>query len=66
MKVQELREKSTTELRELLKQYQDTGFRLRLQHYTGQLKRVSSLGATRRDIARIRTVLGEREQAQQA
>lgn len=62
MKVEELRGKSSEELRELLKQEQDTSFRLRLQHYTGQLKRVSSLGATRREIARIKTVLRERAQ----
>lgn len=60
MKVAELRDKSTDELRELLAQFEDTSFRLRLQHYTGQLKRVSSLGATRREIARIKTVLNER------
>lgn len=62
MKVGELREMSSEDLRELLKQQQDTSFRLRLQHYTGQLKRVSSLGATRREIARIKTVLRERAQ----
>lgn len=66
MKAQELREKSTQELTELLEQLEDTGFRLRLQHYTGQLKRVSSLGATRKEIARVRTVLQERVKLVQA
>jgi len=66
MKASELRGKTTAELNELLDQLQDTRFRLRLQHHTGQLKRVSSLGEARRDIARVRTVLSERQQLEQA
>jgi len=36
-------------------------FNLRFQHATGQLDRTSSLGATRREIARINTELRTRE-----
>jgi len=36
-------------------------FNLRFQHATGQLDRTSSLGTTRREIARINTELRTRE-----
>jgi large subunit ribosomal protein L29 len=62
MKASELREMSKEALQELLVKQQDTAFRLRLQHYTGQLKRVSSLGSARREIAKIKTVLHEKKQ----
>lgn len=65
MKAKELRSQSTATLKDQLAQLEDTQFRLRLQHYTGQLKAVSSLGDTRREIARIKTLLREREQFEQ-
>jgi large subunit ribosomal protein L29 len=63
MKASELRSLTVEALQELLIKQQDTAFRLRLQHYTGQLKRVSSLGGARKDIARIKTILQEKQQA---
>lgn len=52
-----LREKSKEELEaELEKNLQD-GFKLRLQKSTGQLKTTHMLKATRRSIARIKTLL---------
>lgn len=63
MKASELRAMSVEALQELLIKQQDTAFRLRLQHYTGQLKRVSSLGSARKDIARIKTILQEKQSA---
>lgn len=60
MKATELREKSTPELTDLLGTLQDRKFRLRLQHYMGQLEQVTSLKTTRRDIARVKTILRER------
>jgi large subunit ribosomal protein L29 len=64
MKAAELREKGTADLRELLDEQRQTRFKLRMQHYTGQLENVSSLKETRRSIARILTILRERELAE--
>lgn len=60
MKAAELREKSPGELHELLTEQRSEQFKLRMQHYTGQLEQASRLKETRRTIARILTVLGER------
>ncbi|MBU3071565.1 50S ribosomal protein L29 [Aestuariicella sp. G3-2] len=60
MKAQELREKSVEELNaELLKQLEDQ-FKLRMQASTGQLNQTHLLKQTRRDIARIKTVLNQK------
>lgn len=63
MKASELRAKDnealTKELGELLKAH----FSLRMQIATQQLNNTSTLGKTKRDIARVRTVLREKEAA---
>ncbi|MBR9911339.1 MAG: 50S ribosomal protein L29 [Gammaproteobacteria bacterium] len=60
MKAQELREKSVEELNaELLKQLEEQ-FKLRMQASTGQLNQTHLLKQTRRDIARIKTVLNQK------
>ncbi len=60
MKTQELREKSVEELNaELLAQLQSQ-FKLRMQASTGQLNQTHILKQTRRDIARVKTVLNEK------
>tara|TARA_B100000446_G_scaffold77672_1_gene73650 strand:+ start:7271 stop:7462 length:192 start_codon:yes stop_codon:yes gene_type:complete len=60
MKAQELREKSVEELNaELLKQLEEQ-FKLRMQASTGQLNQTHLLKQTRRDIARIKTVLTQK------
>ncbi|WP_439135122.1 50S ribosomal protein L29 [Pseudomaricurvus sp.] len=60
MKAQELREKSVEELNaELLKQLEDQ-FKLRMQASTGQLNQTHLLKQTRREIARIKTVLNQK------
>ena len=66
MKAAELREKSGADLAVLLKDLEEESFRLRIQHATGQLENVSRIRGTRRDIARIRTILHERSMAQVA
>ena len=61
MKAQELREKSVEELNaELLKQLEEQ-FRLRMQASTGQLNQTHLLMQARRDIARIKTVLTQKQ-----
>lgn len=60
MKAQELKDKSVDELNEeLLKQLKEQ-FRLRMQKSTGQLNETHLLKQTRRDIARIKTVLTQK------
>ena len=63
MKAAELQEKSEAELAELEKDLRDELFRLRMKHFTGQLQRVSDLKEKRRDIARVLTVLREKQLA---
>lgn len=61
MKASELREKSVDELRELGDEKRRELFDLRFKHYTGQLADTASLRNVRRTIARIETVIRERE-----
>ena len=58
-KVGELREKSPEELKAALQQMQKEQFVLRMQAATGQLGQPHLVRSTRREIARIKTVLGE-------
>ena len=60
MKASELREKSIEELdAELLKLCEDQ-FKLNMQQATGQLGQSHLLKQTRKDIARVKTVLSEK------
>lgn len=61
MKAAELNEKSIAELQDLEKQLRDELFRLRMKHFTGQLQKVSDLKKARREIARVLTVLRQKE-----
>jgi len=63
MKAEELREKDEKALRKELTELRREGFKLRMQQGTGQLGRPSEIKRVRRDIARVLTVLGERERA---
>jgi large subunit ribosomal protein L29 len=60
MKAKDLRDKTVEELNtELLDQLQ-AQFKLRMQASTGQLNQTHLLKQTRRDIARIKTVLQQK------
>lgn len=60
MKANDLQQKSLDELnKELLDQLQEQ-FKLRMQASTGQLNQTHLLKQTRRDIARIKTVLKQK------
>ena len=61
MKARELRTKSDGDLRKELLDLHREAFNLRIQRGTGQLSRPSRFKAIRRDIARIKTILSERE-----
>jgi large subunit ribosomal protein L29 len=60
-RLSELRELDDTDLQAQLAEAKAEVFNLRFQHVTGQLDNYSRLGQTRRDIARIHTLLRERE-----
>jgi len=60
MNVSELRNKSEKELREELLKRRREQFGLRMHKASGQLGQTHLLGAARRDIARIKTVLAEK------
>lgn len=57
MKASELRNKSTDELRQELKDLLRAQFSLRMQVATQQTNKTHELRRVRRDIARVRTVL---------
>ena len=60
MQAQELREKSDEELQIHLEELLREQFNLRMQKGSGQLVRHSYLKAVRRNIARIRTIMHEK------
>ena len=64
MKVTECRDLAVDELRQREKDMDDQLFRLRIQKSMGQLEAAHKLKALRRDLARVRTVLREKETAQ--
>ncbi|WP_276849658.1 50S ribosomal protein L29 [Corynebacterium pyruviciproducens] len=57
----ELRTLDNSQLVERLKESKEELFNLRFQHATGQLANNRRLGVVKKDIARIYTVLRERE-----
>lgn len=61
MKAGELRSKSVDELKQELQSLLRAQFSLRMQKATQQLANTSQIGKTRRDIARVRTVLTQKE-----
>lgn len=61
MKIKEIRDLGTDEVKRKNLDLVEDLFRLRIRHASGQLETSSSLGRVRRDIARIKTVLRERE-----
>lgn len=61
MNARELRAKSSDDLRKELLDLSREAFNLRMQKGVGQLSRPSQVKALRRDIARVKTILSERE-----
>lgn len=59
MKASELRAKSVTELEALLLDLRKNQFELRMQSATGQLAKTHLFKETRKDIARIKTIMNE-------
>jgi large subunit ribosomal protein L29 len=63
VKASELREKSDEELRQIAVDLTDDLMHFRLQAATGVVDNVKLARTARRDIARIKTILGERARA---
>ncbi|MGI9570802.1 MAG: 50S ribosomal protein L29 [Desulfobulbia bacterium] len=63
MKASEFRELSVEELEVKVKELAEAFFNLKFQHATGQLDNTAQLKRTRRDIARVKTVLEEKRRA---
>jgi large subunit ribosomal protein L29 len=61
MKIKDIRDISVDELKQKEGALAEELFRLRLRHASGQLESPAALGKVKRDIARIKTVLRERE-----
>jgi len=64
MEAKDLRGKSATELNEELIKLRREQFNLRMQRATGQMARPDQFGKVRKDIARVKTVLGEKARAE--
>ena len=61
MKVAEFRDLDVSELRQREKDLDDQLFRLRIQKSMGQVEAAQKLKTLRRDLAKIKTVLREKE-----
>lgn len=61
MKASEMRDLNLEELRRRLDEARESFFRLRFQSATGQLKNTAQLRMARREIARLSTIVRERE-----
>jgi len=66
MKAEELRGKTPDQLKEQLLDLKKEQFNLRFQKATGQLENTARVREVRRDIARIKTVLGASQKSAQA
>jgi large subunit ribosomal protein L29 len=60
MKAKDLRERSVEDLKELEKSLQKDGFTARFKNFTNRLDDTSSIKKTKRDLARVKTILRER------
>jgi large subunit ribosomal protein L29 len=61
MKARELRELSVDQLEAKEKEFREEEFKLRFRHATGQLEKTSRIHQLKKDIARVKTVIREKE-----
>jgi large subunit ribosomal protein L29 len=61
MKPRELRDLSPEELANKEKEFLEEEFNLRFKHATGQLEKTDRLRKLRKDIARVKTIMREKE-----
>ena len=63
MKASELREKSVAELQTDLQELLKNQFNYRMQMSTGQMAQFHLIGEVKRDIARVKTIITEKEKS---
>jgi large subunit ribosomal protein L29 len=63
MKVEEIRELGADELRTREKELDDQLFRLRIQKSMGQLEAPARVRGVRKDLARVKTILREKQES---
>lgn len=61
MKASELRDKSVDELKQSVLELREQQFKLRMKQVSGQLSRTHEIGKVRRDIARVKTILRQKQ-----
>jgi len=66
VKPEKVREMSEGEIAAEEKKLQEQLFKLRLQKSLGQIDNALKIRETRRDIARVKTILGEKSRAKEA
>jgi len=59
MKAKDMREKSLEDLREMEKSLANDAFQSKLKNFTNRLDDTSQIKKLRRDVARVKTLLGE-------
>jgi large subunit ribosomal protein L29 len=64
MKASELRDKSVEELQSQLQELYKDQFNYRMQNATGQLGQAHLVGAVKKDIARIKTIITEKQKSE--
>ena len=61
MKANDIRSKSAEELQKELVALKEELFKLRFQHATNQLENPQQIASVKRDIARVKTIMREKE-----
>jgi len=61
MKATEIRDLNSEEIQGKLTDLKEALFNLRFQHEIGQLENPKKIGETKKDIARLKTILNEKE-----
>ncbi len=62
MKIKDIKDLGKDELMQKLKELKDEYFKLKLRNASGQLESTASLANIRQDVARVNTVLRQREE----
>lgn len=60
MKVSEIKDLNTDEIQQKVDDQKESLFNLRFQHEIGQLENPKKIGETKKDIARMKTVLNDK------
>jgi len=66
MKASELRDKNSSEINNMLLDLRKEQFSLRMQHGTGQLGTPHDMRRVRKEIARVKTVLNQKQDEKKA